>query len=243
MRRLSAAAGLIFLGMFHFFMSGAAAPQGDLWQKAVETARRNKPWIPGITVLSFEVLDGSGKLTDSYTSHIRISPDQKGRPLMHVESAVRNGKDVTDSESEKQEKRNQDAAGKPGSSPFSLGDNPFDPDVQASVEARPTGEGNVTGERACILFSFSVKKKSGETLIGTAALDRESGEPVEVSYTQKPLPFGVQTMTMSLTYGSGPLGGGFLREVGIEGSGQFLFFKRGFRSRIVLDGYWKSEAL
>jgi hypothetical protein len=233
--------GLAALIAAFSFVVGAAQPQDPIWRKAVETAQRTKPWIPGGAVFSIEVTDGGGKLTDSYVSRYRIAPDAQGKPLMHVESALRNGKDVTETERESQEKRNLDAAGKPGASPLSMGDNPFDPAIQDSIDARPTGETRTIGGRVCVVYGFSMKRKTGEMLTGTAVLDRETGAPVEADYTQKPLPFGVQSMNMTLKYGNGPLGGGFLTEVGIEGSGGILFIKRGFHSVISLDGYWKSE--
>jgi hypothetical protein len=219
-----------------------AAPQADpLWQKAVEMARRNKPWVPGITVLRVEVLDDKGKSTDTYESRLRFSPDGGGAAVFTVESAMRNGVDVTTKEREAQEKRNRDTAknGKPSS--LDLGDNPFDPDIQAALLVTALeGSSDVDG-KTCVLYSFVLKKKDGGNAVGTAALEQESGAPVEVKYTLKPLPAGVQSLTTVLRYGMGPAGEGFLRDVAVEGTGGILFIKRAFRSDIGLDGYWKRE--
>jgi hypothetical protein len=73
---------------------------------------------------------------------------------------------------------------------------------------------------------------------GTAALDRASGAPVEVSYTVSPLPPGIEKMTTVLRYAPGPAGQGFLSEVSMEGAGGILFIRKVFRSTVSMSGYW-----
>jgi hypothetical protein len=230
-----------FLLVFVSLSVWAAPPQDPLWRKAVEIARRNKPWTPGITDLRIELLDDKGNLKESYETRYGISSDGQGKPVMHVERAVRNGKDVTETEKAAQEKRN--AAGGRNGRPaaFFMGDNPFDPDVQDAVEVTALEETRTVDGKKCSVFDFTLKKKDGGSLQGTAVLLQENGAPVEVSYTMRPLPVGVQRMAMVLHYGDGPSGDGFLRAVSVEGAGGVLFFKRNFRSMISLDGYWKNE--
>ncbi len=223
--------------------SASAAPSAQplsdpLGLKAVELARAAKPWVPGVTVMRIEVTDDKGKLLDSYDSRFRITPDAGGAPVMSVESSTHNGKDETKKEREAQEKRNRDAA-KDGKPAFDMGDNPFDPDVQALVTGRAQeGTREIEG-RTCVVYSFSLKRKDGSSAVGTAALERDTGAPVEVSYTLSPLPRGAQSFTAVLRYGRGPAGQGFLLGVEMDGEGRILFISRAFHSDIVLDGWWK----
>ena len=89
----------------------------------------------------------------------------------------------------------------------------------------------------CNLFAFTLRKKDGTKVVGTAWLARDTGAPVEASYTYEPLPKGVFEMSATLRYGRGPQGEGALREVRIEGAGGMLFIRRSFRSTITLDAY------
>jgi hypothetical protein len=218
----------------------AAAEQDPLWSKAVGLARRSKPWMPGTTVMQLELLDDKGASTESFETLMRISPDTAGNPVTEVEKATHNGSDVTASQREAQEKRNRDAAksGKPA--PFMLGDNPFDPDVQSVVQVEVLGRTALVSGVTCAMYKFSWKKTDGAEVSGTAALETKTGAPREVEYTLKPLPAGVWSMKTVLRYGDGPEGGGYLREVFIEGTGGVLFIKKSFRTLITLDAYWKN---
>jgi hypothetical protein len=217
----------------------AVSQPHPLWQKAVELTRRNKPWIPGTSHVSLDVLDDKGKSTDTYETFYKIAPNARGIPVSEVEKAAHNGSDITAAQREAQEKLNREAD-KKGTLAFSMGDNIFDPDVQASVQAVPLEETALVGNTACAVFRFTMKKKDGSELSGTAALEKESGAPMEVTYTIKPLPRGVWTMTTVLHYADGPEGRGYLRDVSIEGTGGWLFIKKGFRTLITLDAYWKN---
>jgi hypothetical protein len=218
----------------------AASAPDVLWRKAVEMARAAKQWVPGVTVMRIDVMDDKGKVVDAFESRFRLAPDESGAPVLSVESSTRNGKDTTAKERDAQEKRNRDAA-KSGKPAFDMGDNPFDPEVQASIETSPREGLTEVGGRSCVLYSFSLKKKDGSKAEGTAALERETGAPVEVRYTLTPLPRGAQSFTAVLHYGSGPMGGGLLVDVEMEGKGKILFITRAFRSDISLEQYWRRE--
>jgi hypothetical protein len=215
----------------------AAASPNQLWDKAVETARRNAAWVPGTTLMRFDIVDDKGASTDATEVLFRISPDAAGNPVTTVERSSHNGKDTTAEQREAQEKRNREA--KNGASAFTMGDNPFDPDLQDSVTAVPAAENVSIGGTACTVFRFTLKKKDGSQLEGTAALETATGAPREVKYTIKPLPAGVWSLSTVLRYGDGPVGGGFLKEAAVEGVGGILFIKKSFTSLITLDAYWK----
>ena len=227
------------LALLLFSAAAALCAQDALWSRAVEMARRNKPWVPGASLVRIDMLNDKGESTESYETLLSISPDAAGDPVPSVVKASRNGADVTGDERAAQEKRNRDAAGK-GAASFTTGDNPFDPDLQSTVQASPTGEYRDAGGKSCPVYRFTMKKKDGAVLEGTVVLDPVSGAPVEVRYTVKPLPPGVWSLITVLRYAEGPAGSGFLREISFEGTGGVLFIKRNFRSVITLDQYWKS---
>jgi hypothetical protein len=217
--------------------TGALAPADALWGKAVEISRRNKAWVPGSTVFRIELLDEQGRSQERWETKMLLSPGTDGEPVPVVESASHNGKDVTAREKENQARRNEDSRRK-GRQPYRMTEDPFDPDLQDGVEVSVTGETRTVGGRECVLYTFRVSRKQGSAMEGTAALDRTSGAPVEVSYTVNPLPTGVQKMTTVLRYSPGPAGEGFLSSVSLEGTGGLLFIKKVFRTTVSLDGYW-----
>lgn len=231
---------LFFVFLLFIPVALGAGPSADpLWQKAVEVARRNKPWVPGLAIMHIETQDDKGNPKERYDSELRLVPGADGTPELRVEKAVRDGMDVTDKERDAQEKRSSEAKTKGKPQALNFGDDPFDPDLQAAVDVTALGQSRTIGGKRCSVFGFTMKKKDGSTLEGTAALDPENGTPVEVTYTAKPLPVGVQSMTTIMRYGNGPSGDGFLREVSVDGAGAFLFIKRTFRTLFSLDGYWK----
>jgi len=218
---------------------GAGAQTSDaLWQKAVEIARVAKPWVPGVAVMLVDVKDDKGKLTDTAESTFRLKPDADGKPVVTVERFIQNGTDQTAKQQQAQEKRAKDSKGQ--SLSFSLGDNPFDPDLQGEIRVVRLDQPRQIGEKLCASYTYELKTKSA-TVEGSAALDPQTGAPVEVSYSPKPLPFGVQSLTTVLRFADGPDGEGYVKEVVVDGSGGFLFMKRVFHSTVTLDEYWKTQ--
>lgn len=216
--RISSAALLWFLVLPLL----AAAPADPLWQKAVEIGRRNKDWMPGEARFVLELVDENGTAKDSWESWYRLSAGADGKPVLEVVRELRNGVEATP---------------KQRSRPFSSGDDPFDPGLQGSVEAHPRGENRLVDGALCSLYEFTLKKKDGTSIVGTAWLNQATGVPVEASYSYVPLPKMVFEMNATLRYGTGAQGEGALREVRIEGSGGVLFIRRAFRSTITLDAY------
>ena len=214
--------------------SYAASVPDPLWNKAVEISRASRGWIPGSASFLLETVDEKGASTESWQLWYRIAPSPTGGVAAEVTRATHNGADATKKEQENQKKRK--------AMPFTMQDNPFDPAVQASVEPRARGETALVGERRCALYDFSMKKKDASVLTGTAWLDAESGSPVELRYTVSPLPRGLFEMRTTLRFALGPAGDGFLSEVLVEGVGGILFIRKGFRTVIAMDGYWRRES-
>jgi hypothetical protein len=230
---------LIFF-VFLFPASLFAADRDPLWVKAVEMARRNKPWVAGTTIVRADIFDDKGVSTDVLETLLLTSPDAQGAPVMKVEKSVHNGKDVTASQREAMEKNNADAGKGNATMSFSADDSPFNPDVQASVRVVNTGDTASVGGVPCALFTYTFNQKNGAVQTGAVALNKETGAPIEVKYTLKPLPSFMWSFTATLKYSDGPAGQGFLKEVVMDGDGGFLLFKRVFHSTITLDGYWDS---
>jgi len=223
--------GLLVLSLSIMGSAPAAALTDSLWGRAVDMARIASDWVPRNAAVTIELVGSDGKAQDSWSSEYRLSADATGQVAIHVERSSHNGIDTT--------ARDRDTQSRRPRQPFTMGDNPFDPVVQASLHAVPRPEGQVVQGRLCSLYDFTLTRKDGSTVVGTAWLDAASAEPVQVSYTAKPLPRGVFEMRTTLLYGQGPAGSGFLTEARIEGVGGMLFIRRSFRSRITIEGYWR----
>jgi hypothetical protein len=221
---------LLFFALPVFASSGA----DPLWQKAVEISAAVKNWVPGEASLVLELVDDKGAVQESWRSWYHITLSATGSVTMAVTRAEHNGADTTQKELESQKKRS--------AMPFSMGDNPFDPLVQGAVAEHGRPDAVMVESRQCAVFDFTLKKKDGAVLSGTAWLDAESGAPVQVSYGISPLPRGVFRMTTRLRYAQGPGGEGYLKEAFVEGVAGVLFIKKSFRSAISVDGYWKRQS-
>lgn len=212
-------------------LSLSAAPSDPLWDKAVRISGAVKEWVPGNASFRLELVDDKGAVQESWQMWYRLSPSPTGDVAMEVIRAMHNNDDTTRKEQQAQRKRK--------ATPFTMGDNPFDPQVQDAVAVTPRGEKDTAAGRECALFDFVLKKKEGSFVRGTAWLDVQSGAPVQVSYTATPLPRGVFKLTTTIRYAPGLAGEGFLKDVHVEGVGGILFIRKSFRSDISVDGYWR----
>jgi hypothetical protein len=210
-------------------LPGCAADQ--LWGKAVGFAAASADWVPGNATFELSLVDDKGATQESWQFWYKLSTSATGGVSMEVFKARHNSEDTTSKEQEAQKKRKPQA--------FSMGDNPFDPAVQGAVTAAPRGRGEAVAGRDCAVYDFTLKKKDGGVLTGTAWLDAGNGAPVQVRSTASPLPRGVFEMTTTLRYAPGPGGEGFLKEALVDGVGGVLFIRRSFRTAITVDGYWR----
>ena len=204
-----------------------------LWAKAVDIERISRDWVPGRAEFSLETVDDKGAAQEKWQVSYHLSRTPAGGVALDVVGASHNGTDTTAREQENQKKRK--------TAPFSMGDNPLDPVVQASVRAVPRPEKALKAGRSCVGYDFTMRKIDGAVITGTAWLDEGTGAPVEVSSTTSRLPRGVFSLTTTMHYAIGPAGEGFLHDVLVEGVAGILFFKKRFRSTITVDAYWKQE--
>lgn len=220
-------------------LSLSAAPDADpLWSRASEAVGRAKAWVPGSTVFRLEMTDDKGAPTgESQETWYSLSAGADGSVVTEVVRSIKNGKDNTAEDREKQAKQNRDRKKDGPAQPFSMGDNPLDPDSRKDVEAKP-GSGSRTIEGlACVPYEYVMKTKAGR-ILGTVWISRDNGAPLEVTVVQDPLPAFVQRMTVLMRYDPRPQGAGRVTEVLVEGSGGVLFLKRNFRMSFRLDGWW-----
>jgi hypothetical protein len=213
-----------------------AAPADPLWLKAVESAARTKGWSPGEMRLSIEMADDEGKVLDTWDNRYRLSAGADGAVRTEVVSAFHNGKDETRKEREAQARRDDaaKAEGKAQAPDVGFGVDPFDPEMQDSVEIRPLAGTRQIAGRTCVAFVFSLTMPKNGVLEGTAWLDAATGIPVEFVSNPKPLPRGAHELTTTVRYADG-----LVTEVRVEGSGSLLFFKRRFVSVITLGGWFR----
>ena len=222
---------LLLASTLLFAASVQAAASDSLWARAVEIVRISRDWVPGRAEFALATVDDKGAPQETWRVTYHLSRTPTGDVALDVVSAAHNSADTTVKEQANQRKRK--------ATPFSMGDNPFDPLVQDSVQAAPRGEKAEKAGRICAGYDFKLTKKDGSVVTGVAWLEEKTGAPVEVSSTASPLPRGVFKLTTTMHYAAGPAGEGFLRDVFVEGVAGILFFKKGFRSTISVDGYWR----
>lgn len=214
---------------------------GDLWRKAVEAVGRAKSWVPGSTEFRLEMLDDKGNPTgESQETWYRLSPEDGGGVRTEVVRSLKNGKDNTKEDRETQERQNRDRKKDGRAQPFSMGDNPMDPEVQGNVEVKPAAGARTIEGQACVAYEYSLKTKSGR-IRGTVWLSGQSGLPLEMSMGMDPLPAFVQKMSTVLRYERGPAGEARVREALVEGTGGVLFIRKNFRMSFRLGGWWRQE--
>jgi hypothetical protein len=94
--------------------------------------------------------------------------------------------------------------------------------------------------KICLGHTFRQKSKNKEegTLVGTAWLEKESGAPLEVQYTNEPLPKHVKELTTTVRYALLPDGTWEGREMKMEGMGGILFIKKRFRMTMRFEEYF-----
>jgi len=236
--RLAARLLVLSWPLLLFAPSRAIAQADPLWARAVEAAGRAKMWVPGSTAFRLELMDDKGQPTgETQEMWYRLSAGPDGDVVTEVVRSLKNGKDNTAEEREKQEGQERGRRKDRPAQPFSMGDNPLDPEAQDRVEAKPEPGSRTILGRTCVSYGYVMKTKTGR-ILGNVWLARDSGLPLEMTMTLDPLPAFVQKMDTRMRYEAEPPGEGRVAEVLVEGSGGVLFLKRNFRMSFSLDGWW-----
>ena len=220
------------------------------WQKGVHAASLSKEYVPGKIYMIFERLDGDGKIKGKNELWLELLPGEKEAKLI---KALENGKDVTGEELEKERirrEKNKEKGKKKNEGQFiNLSSEEIVPllsNAKKPVAYKYLGREKKNGME-CNAYEFlkdHIQKKGAkqETVKhqGKLWLDAVSGMPVAAAYTHTPLPALVKQMEMKTTF----ISEGdkfFIKNHEMVIKAGFLFIKKRFRIRFVLDGFRKSD--
>ena len=194
---------------------GASAGVEDLlWSRATASVSLARNAVASRIVTRTKVFDGSGKKMESVEEVQELTGWDGEKPLMKSETK----RDVVRD------------SGLKVRIDLKATDNPFYASRQGLVAYNRVGEDTLDG-KSCVRFHFeeaqSPTDKSGEgPVVGTAWVERESGQPIKVEYHPKKLPARVSAYTMTVLFQGRPDGSAVPREAHLEMRGGFLFIKR-----------------
>jgi hypothetical protein len=232
----------------------AADAPDSLWQKAVAIAEANRDAIPGTMFSTVENLDDKGKPKETEQRWMRFSLGPDGQVTSEITKVVKDGKDVTAAEQAKQKAEQAKTKTEQGRKKdekrekektdgvrveFGSGDDVFSAATGATTSVKPLDEKKTIENKQCVGYAFTQKRKSGETLEGTAWLEESTGVPVRTQYTPKPLPKYTKRMQTTVEYKHSPEGSWHPKRYTVEGSGGFLWIKKTMRIRIEFGEWWK----
>ena len=230
-----------------------ASPADDgseaCWQRGVNAALLSKDHVPGKIYMKFERLDGDGKTKENNEMWLELPRGEKDARLI---KALENGKDVTREELEKERERKEKrkARGKSdGENSINLSSEEIVPlltNAKRPVAHKYLGR-ETRGGVECRVYEFrkeflQKKGKKEEAIVhhGKIWLDAASGLPVEAAYTYDPLPSMVKQMEMKTAFAAqGEKIFIHSHEMLIKAG--FLFIKKRFRIRFILDGYREAD--
>jgi hypothetical protein len=242
---------LSFLLMFtRVFGSSLNDESAACWQKGVHAASLAKDYVPGKIYMIFERLDGDGISKGKNELWFELLPGEKEAKLI---KALEDGKDVTGEELEKERirrEKNKEKGKKKNEGQFiNLSSEEIVPllsNAKKPVAYKYLGREKKNGVE-CHAYEFQkdhIQNKGAkqETVKhqGKIWLDAVSGMPVAASYTQTPLPSMVKQMEMQTAF----ISAGdkfFIKNHEMYIKAGFLFIKKRFRIRFVLDGFRKSD--
>lgn len=205
------------------------------WTRAVELFSANERWIAGSIYLLSEELKKGGDIKSSETRELRTSVDENSRLRTEIQYVEKNGEDITDEEKKKeqQESTGEDDNGNNGGLP-----SPFDPEIQDTVTARPTGEYEVINGKRCGVYSFEMAGDEKRSYVGSVWIEEANSVPIKLTASIKPLPLFVRFITMTVLYTDSP-DQWVITDVYFEGAGSFLFVKRHFRTEMQFSDYFE----
>ncbi len=253
--------------------AGAAAKaRPALWTQAVNIFEANKDLVPGKVLQKIQELEDDGRMKSESSAEVSLALDGDGKIKSGIVKASKDGKDVTAEERKKADERSKkeaardkeqkkkavgkndgkdpksdsDEESKERSHSFSMGDSPFNPEIQSDVRVTETNARETIAGRSCVRFGYAYPARTGKPSKGKPAMVKGSvwieegtGNPMKVEFTNDPLPKGAKNMLTTLHYGSGGNGSWILERMEFEASGSFLFFKKRIRGDIAFSDYWK----
>ncbi len=221
-------------GILLFFLA-ALLPEpclaaDQLWDAAVKVFEANLGWTPGRVTISSLEYNSDGILKNEEILSLVNRGGSEGE--FEVESAIKNGKDVTEERRREEQKKGNRGSGPPDDSEDL---NPFDPTLQDRVSYRRTGETRLVGNRMCLGYAFSIRGEKRFSYRGTAWLDAAAGTPIRVDLELEKLPPFVTLFSMRTTYSADPLAW-YPLEMEMEAAGTIIVHQA-YRTRITFSGY------
>lgn len=186
-----------------------------------------------------EMLDGQGKAESLRESWTKSHLGHNGEVVFETVKVIENGKDIT--EEKKRDTTSQDDKRKKKKFSYSFKsiDSPFDIKYKKEISVEKTTDLRLFLGKRCFAYKFVRKIEDGKVMVGTAWLEEVTGIPTEVTFTTKPLPKNVKSMSTIIIYEFTSNGKLYKEKIITEGNGGFLFIKKNFRIIINFSDYWK----
>lgn len=224
---------ILCLCMTNLFNSAYAAIHDDLWQKAVKIAEQNQAWVPGLVVTRTEELGKKDKVKHVEEMQMKLSLGEDGQLAEDV-TLFKDGKEVEYVPEEEEKSDDSEEVSLEISADF------WNPDVQKMMTVTVRDQRKDILGKTCVAHDFIQKITEKEHIKGTAWIEENTGIPVEVQFTQNPLPKHVKQMTSTIRYQYISEGDWYPQEILMEASGGFLFIKKKFRITTSFSNYWKA---
>jgi hypothetical protein len=166
------------------------------WRTAAEMAARAHGLRPAMMRMTTTDLDSKGSVISTENQVSRIHYESDGSMRTEILSATRDGKDVS------QEKREEAAKQKRQSGAQSMGGFDMPDPLVGKPDSLKLGSARATrlGGRAVWEFPFEAKANGLMSSHGSLRLDAQTGRPIEMEYSFKPLPLGVKYATILVRY-------------------------------------------
>lgn len=206
---------IIVCGVFRY-VSAKGITGDPLWQKAVAIASANKGWVPGFAVLRIEIMNKHDKVEQYEETLLDFTRTD------HDETAV--GRYVDPS--------SLDIVGK----------SPFEPEFQSEILIRQTGESARVEGKQCIGYEY-VWHREDQVLTGTACLEKETGIPVKIEFSEnerRRSGFPAK-QRVTVIFHSGSYDTWFPQRMTMEMEAGLLTLGRSFRITLDYEDYKKTE--
>jgi hypothetical protein len=209
------------------------ARRDPLWLKALEVARTNAHWVPGLVITRSEVLAaGETKVHELWE---RSSLGSHGQVVTTTVKVIEDGKDVTAKETKKDQK-----IAKPGKQGAGK---PFDLEVQNRLLLVVTNQTRTVAGTDCVGYWFEVRNTNGPSTRGVVWVQKETGIPVEIENMRlDPLPDKrLKQMAITTEY-QVTTNGWHVKEMRTVGHMKVLFINAEFHSTTTFSEYWRKPA-
>jgi hypothetical protein len=214
-----------------------------LWDKAIEIAKKNSYWSPGMMIIRSEVFNKKGEIKNYSETWIKLrSEDDK--PVFETIKVIEDGKDITEEYKKEEHERIKQSNESQDKNSNSISSNTdcalFNPDEQYHLSLKLLTKNEIILGMGCFVYKFTKKRKE-KFFTGKVWLEKETCIPLYVQYTSKPLEKGVKEMITTIYYNSESEEEWFIKKTVIETTVGFLIFKARFRCIIQFKEYYKKE--